>query len=648
MGINLRLSVFFACSVWAVSAQSGCKELVPATGFGDLEHWSGRIGVNIRKEANGVKVVDIKPAGLFGFGGGISRTIRVPVKSASLIVARARVKGTGLVPGDKKYRKAKLVLEYKDVNGSTIRRAQHLPTAFDWRDVFVVADIGENIKSVTLRLSNEARKGIFSAQSVSIQICDKKGIDSLDYPRRWSTLVKRTSGQQLLINPSQINWHPLKQDLLGYNLAYRVEQKKIANLLSLPDVTALYPNVVRFPSGIQANFYHWQYDGFDPADFKRFPAFDKPGVRNAYRQTSKGHGKHGLASVVKWVKAHGARLSLVLNVTTASNTEDLVGFISHVRNLGAEVKYIELGNELYFKEQGGDVVHDAHDYVKIVAPIIARLKKTFPDLPVGIPISHTKKEWNRVIQDARIPFDAVILHPYVDVSCVATVEQDLGLIHYSAKVLPELFSRVARRFTGKKIWVTEWNFQDQPYRRLTKTSTGALFSANGLLSMLDDGNVTAGMYFSLFSRGSGLLPVYTNAGPITSKEPSPALAFWQGIGEIFNQSTHTGKLDIKIKSTSEGISTASIGNVRIRAFRGEKNWHLLIVNNDLSKLILPISQLGTPTQNIPWHAITMSSSPEKETTKAKFYNTGTSEEHVAIEPMSVTWIGPFGLKDQNP
>ena len=643
MGIKFRLLVFVVCSISAVSARGGCKELLAATGFEELKHWNGRIGVAVRKEANGVKMVDIKPAGFFG--GGISRTIRLPVKSAGAIVARVRVKGTGLVPGDKTYQKAKLMLKYKDGDGVTVRRAQHLPREFDWRDVFVVAKIPQNVESVTLHLRNEAKKGIFSAQSISVQACDETGIASLDYPRQWNAFTKKSSGRQFFLDPRQINWHPLKRDLLGYNLAYRVHHQKIDNMLSPPDVNALHPNVLRFPSGIEANFYHWQYDGFDPADFRRFPSFNKPGLRNAYRQTSKGRGRHGLVSVSKWAKKHDASLSLVLNVTTVSDSEELVRFIAHVRKLGVKVKYIELGNELYLKAQGGEVVEDAHDYVKIVIPIIARLKKAFPDLPIGLPISLTNQKWDRVIQDARISFDAVILHPYINVSCIATVGQDQDLIHYSAKGLPELFSRVARQFPGKELWVTEWNFQDRPIRRLAKTSTGALFAANGLLSMLDDTNVTTSMYFSLFSRGLGILPVYSDAGPIIDKEPSPTLAFWQGMGAIFNQSTHTGKPAIDIRSSSGSASTGSIDNVRVRAFRGEKNWHLLIVNNSLSDLTLPIKHLGSSTEKIPWHAVTMSSFPAKETAKVKFYNSGASREHVVIEPMSATWIGPFGLKE---
>jgi len=133
---------------------------------------------------------------------------------------------------------------------------------------------------------------------------------------------------------------------------------------------------------------------------------------------------------------------------------------------GIKIRAIELGNELYMNDYPVNLsINDSeaekqeylvkfNNLVKIYSDSIRQL---FPGIPMGVPYSDRnimyEKQWNRTLRDNSSYFDAYVYHDYFTNKEWYTKHE-----HCNVKLeerLVDLMDFIGN--TGKKIWITEWN-----------------------------------------------------------------------------------------------------------------------------------------------------------------------------------------------
>lgn len=239
----------------------------------------------------------------------------------------------------------------------------------------------------------------------------------------------------------------------------------------------LHPKNLRYPGGTIGNYLDWrtgQYMETDLRDPENRPprrGIKGPGgsdVLNTYRLEEFRNG----------IQATDACPVFMLNMLT-DNVQGSIDMLSHAKELGLEIKYIELGNEFYLSysqggkapDQLGDYAKSYHyptaeSYAKEAGLYIRTLKQLYPDALFAYNAVIDKPDelwfnssprtmtWNNVIKNSDIGADAVILHLYTD-----SASSPEALIKNTVKEIQEFDSFTQRVFPNTDIWVTEYNIK---------------------------------------------------------------------------------------------------------------------------------------------------------------------------------------------
>lgn len=81
----------------------------------------------------------------------------------------------------------------------------------------------------------------------------------------------------------------------------------------------------------------------------------------------------------------GFDVVLTFNVNYDS-PEKAVGRLLDRKNKGFDVKWVELGNEIFWKTQRSNAVIDVEKYIEVSKAHAAALKSVAPELQVSIPV----------------------------------------------------------------------------------------------------------------------------------------------------------------------------------------------------------------------------------------------------------------------
>jgi len=617
-----------------------CQEIFVDRNLKKQGLWLFSPGVE-QKRDGGESYLHLSPEGLFGSGIRRDSKLGSIGDDKNILVAHAIVRGVGLLRGDENYKKGKLVIDYV-LKNEKVRHETHLLGKFGWRNVYSIAVKPNNVRSINVRVRNEARKGSLDVREIGLSACNKKDISDLGYPKKWTNYLISHGTHNAKLQTENPSWAPLQQRVIGFQGAGQFETADYRKDLNSPQVAKLQPAILRFPPGITANFYHWKYDGLDPQDLSDFPAFSHPGRRASYAVFGKGKRRFGRDVLAQWSKQRAKGIALLLNVVTADKTEDQVEFVRYMLSQGAIIDLIEIGNELYWEEQRGNRLSTVTDYISKIRKLCKRLKARFPEIPVGIPISDVDRSWNEAIKKSGISFDAVVLHPYPVGSSIPTVGGDLDVARYAAEEVPALFKRTKEYFPEKRIWITEWNLLDRPYVKLGISPTGVLFDANMIISFLNEPRISGAMYHAIFADDLGLLIPAAIADSDTPVVRYPPLySFWVQLARIVSSS----KKGTKGELSSPDASGISDNQIRLYRLRNEQQEFWLLVNNGRDEFLLQTPwRKESKVEQWNWTMAAM-------TQEGNSCNSGcgskadVSAAVIKASPASVAIIGPFPVEE---
>lgn len=231
-------------------------------------------------------------------------------------------------------------------------------------------------------------------------------------------------------------------------------------------VRGLAPKVIRVFGGRTANYWDWRAGRL----------VDRPELPDDLKAARGAMTPVTLGDWGKLLNASGATGLFNLNMVTAS-LDDQIAMLNAAEFLGINVRYVELGHELY----GSDPAYvrafpTGADYGREATRWIERLKKEFRGVRVGVvgadPGADAKAgdrvtSWNEGMSSTLRGASAITFHPYwsggvtkdatLDDPAVATAVVASGLARWrevakylNAKVLP----------SGVDAWFTELNLSD--------------------------------------------------------------------------------------------------------------------------------------------------------------------------------------------
>lgn len=630
------LAVFV--SLYTVVSQAACTSRFKVDDFSDLEQW--RLSANVTRLNEDRRNRIVLRSGA-PFGSGISRDISLETNAGRYMVVRSRIKGENLRTGKPSYRQAKTMLTYYPKDGQKRRFAENYSGTFGWRDAALVAEIPPGIDKVELHLRNEAADGNLYIDRVEVLVCDSSDLASLDYPNSWHALVQSASAVDATLALDTTGWKALNKQKYGFNPSFFYSQARPGKLLELPEVTALNMKLIRFPGGIESNLYRWEDDGYRASDLDSFPALNTAGRRKLYSKFSPGINTTGFLDVARWANQHRVRMTLVLNVTRPDTLTQSIAFLKFASKNGIEVPYIELGNELYFRDQGGIRIKDASQYINVVRPLIRQLRQQVPATKIGIPMSHDDWEWNDQIRSANLDFDACVVHPYASTSSIATVGGDQALFEYAAHGIAQIFDRFQTTFPSKTIWVTEWGFEDRPFFRRSNSLAGILFAASTFVTLLREPAVEIAAYHTLLGGSMGLFDIPDAPAPAIRPARKYPYFFWSMIGGMVDDVDTTQAVTVRGNDAS---ATAYVGeHLRLQAFKGGQRTYLLAVNDGASPVRLTLSGISGISTHGHWRAIRAGSQVGPITVERGErdpIDAGNYSNDMAIAPLSVVLIEP--------
>lgn len=251
----------------------------------------------------------------------------------------------------------------------------------------------------------------------------------------------------LLVNTEKSE--PVNPMLLGLNCSWPENQYgKIG--YNNPDaqqlIQALRPTVLRFPHGVWANFYDWESDGRRITDNYVTP----------YDSAVKDHSNllYGFDSLAALRDEIGFKTIFTWNVNYDSPEKGSRRLLDR-RERGFAVKWIELGNETFWKTQRSEQVSDVKKYLAVSQAHTSALKAIDPTLKVSVPIHWREavtNPWNQAFLEEDY-FDAITIHKYISKNDTA---QEFSQALDARREFLAMAEELRTIFPKKPLWITEW------------------------------------------------------------------------------------------------------------------------------------------------------------------------------------------------
>lgn len=241
----------------------------------------------------------------------------------------------------------------------------------------------------------------------------------------------------------------------------------------------LSPELLRFPGGTVANFYHQKGPGYGyvQADLDQISGSQIESFM--LKQFAKqGKMKKGASNFIypfiDFIKTKNSSVLLVANIYTGTVNE-MLEMVKTFKNAGIRIAGVELGNECYMTVYGNKLP-SGKEYLKVIQPFRKALRKEHPDLKIGIVAAPTnwhkesgkKKqtkytEWNEALSK-KGNADAIITHIYTRISCKGSLDEEYEcaekkLGKFNSSALPSIYGHYHNLFANQEIWITEWNIK---------------------------------------------------------------------------------------------------------------------------------------------------------------------------------------------
>ncbi|MCX7010969.1 MAG: hypothetical protein NTW86_00095, partial [Candidatus Sumerlaeota bacterium] len=308
-------------------------------------------------------------------------------------------------------------------------------------------------------------------------------------------------------------------------------------------------NIMRFPGGTIANFYDWKNDDFmteairavDPnkavprdqfateqeyadmvAKFTKYLGeYIKKGA-----QCREARGRYGFTDFLDMSRQIGADIYYVVNIQLAPGGVDPVDYLAawmqKLKDDGAPVKYVELGNEIVTPKGAANSqailngLYDLDRYMQVAQAASRRVKAIFPDVKIGILAdglgNKIGEEPNtidlmcrKIVSNYPTDFyDAVVMHTYLRIN--DKEEEDPGIrkdkvFAIANQTVKNSLDHWRTVFPGKEVWMTETGFVvGTPYdeKNLLGCQFTALLEADYYLRWVDNDDM-ARSYVKFYS-----------------------------------------------------------------------------------------------------------------------------------------------------
>ncbi len=299
----------------------------------------------------------------------------------------------------------------------------------------------------------------------------------------------------------------------------------------------LKPELIRFPGGTIANFYHPDGKGYGlrekdfsgDADAHVFKSM-KARFKQEQKLISSGQIKGNFIDRLSKLSAKtGTKVVYVANLLTA-DVNETVQAVNKLQKAGVDVVGIELGNEYYLKAYHQHF-KSVDDYIVLAEKFAKRLKSEFPSIPLGAiaspnehikPMGAKQKEksriWNQKLAGKHF-YDAAIVHLYLFPTKCKNAGGKTAIFNCAWNESKRFFNQYAQKcftdyeqlFGKKKLWVTEWNIQGST-QYFGNTFLQALYCEQFALEMMAHKQVEMAVLHNLLGKGDGFNIIKDQAG----------------------------------------------------------------------------------------------------------------------------------------
>lgn len=251
--------------------------------------------------------------------------------------------------------------------------------------------------------------------------CNSQAVKSSNTNNSKSDTILKTSYDSI---------SPVKT-LIGLNQNWSYLPELTPSLLS--KIAQLKPQILRYPGGTVSHSWDW---------------------KNGVITTRKPNVKHPITDIKKLADATQAKFVFVLDIVNKS-LEDQIEMLQSIQTVGIPIEYIELGNELYAKEDNyATVFPTGTDYAQKVRIWYQALKTKFANAHIAALLfgrivneNDTRQYlWNKQVVNHTLDFiDAYTYHIYInEKSDFLTTKNNFNQVVEAAN-------------TGTKpLWITEY------------------------------------------------------------------------------------------------------------------------------------------------------------------------------------------------
>nr|UZM28273.1 hypothetical protein [uncultured bacterium] len=462
---------------------------------------------------------------------------------------------------------------------------------------------------------------LFIAAVLVLKACTEPGVvtsteeqSSIPEPESTEVITQAESVSYKLSDRSILTINP---SLYGFNTAalffhYKGEKQ------GEDKIKALQPNILRFPGGTTANFYHFNapaygYKAEDAAMVAGSNAYEN--AQNSARKDAEDIGSYGLkdnyaVNMVTLAKATGASVLLVTNQLSGTLEENLA-MVDFFKASGVKIAGIELGNEYYLKAYQEEFP-DVESYIQSAKPLAKKIRAKYPEIPLAVvasPIAEMKDvkekkasqfdDWNSKLAKEDF-YDGYIVHMYAkDKACeqkgisIQTFECYVGSnLDYVRYTVPAGIKTYAETFQGKKMWITEWNVKEV-FDGLGNSMLQTLYFAENMLMLSEQSNVGIATYHNLLTGGEGFNIISSNKGGAYSENAAYNSA------ELLKKIFRPGVSSMELTETGESQNSY----VTVKAFQDSEGILIYLVNHGPAPVKLNLETYA----NLPSSDIKMNS-----------------------------------------
>lgn len=350
---------------------------------------------------------------------------------------------------------------------------------------------------------------------------------------------------------------PWKSPLFyGFNTIFHLSPETLDNPQLAKAVAELNPTVLRFPGGV-AQEYDWETGIWTVKKEKKKKKMAKKGLPR----------KVAFNEFLSFSNKFNSSIMYTLNIT--DSPEKISKLAKLWKEKKAPVKWVEMGNEYYLRNVR-DAIGGPEGYISVSKQALAALRLGGYQGPTGISIApewvhgrHAKgflAEWNEGLSKLDLSlFDAVILHYYPRM-----IENEYfpDLMDVASSGLSDAVSAINKKFPGKRVWVTEWNF-----RQTKSPEFNTLIHAIFVIKLLRD--------FMAADVDTTCYQVLA-AGPFGLLGPDRKAYKYELTTKLLRRVPHFAFVMFRMAQKGNFFFFGDTENFEYMGFRGDKTAHVLL------------------------------------------------------------------------